>query len=341
MNDFYLKGVIKMDEFAFINTITPNAYRQSALLKGIGDDAAVFRQTTKDIATAVDTFVEDVHFTKQTMSMYHVGYKCLAVNISDLAAMGARPVFYLVSIVVPHKSTEEEVLEVYRGMSDIASIFNMDLIGGDTVSGNDWMITITVIGFVLSNKVRYRHHAKDNDFVFVTGTLGDAQAGLQILLHSLSVEKSDYFIERHRMPTPRVDFSLQSMPIKRMALNDISDGLASELNELAESSDVAIIIDDAKIPVHPYFSQFKKEDQYNWKLFGGEDFELVGTVAPTEWEKLQEIAKSLQLPITKIGYVVSDEKINGNVYIEKDKQTERLKPKGYRHKIGGENNEKR
>src|SRR5699024_5500806 len=168
-----------MDEFALIEIIKQKTYRQSGLIKGIGDDGAVFRNRSSDIVTCVDTFVDRVHFSQETMSFYHVGYKCLAVNISDLCAMGASPSFYLVSIVVPDSVGSDYIKQIYDGMDAFAKRYAIDLIGGDTVSGEQLMITVTAIGNVPENRVRYRSTAQIGDYIFVTGTLGDAQACLE------------------------------------------------------------------------------------------------------------------------------------------------------------------
>src|SRR5699024_2746982 len=124
-----------MDEFSFIDSIKQHTYKQASLLKGIGDDAAVFRQMSQDIVTATDTMVEDIHFSRKTMEPFQIGYRALAVNLSDLAAMAAQPAFYLVSVVIPPHWRTEEVKEIFNGMQKMASCYHMDLIGGDTVSG--------------------------------------------------------------------------------------------------------------------------------------------------------------------------------------------------------------
>src|SRR5690625_3253316 len=165
-----------MDEFSFIDSIKQPYYHQSGLIKGIGDDAAVFRQRSQDIVTAVDTFVDGVHFSRRTMLPYHIGYRALAANISDMAAMGATPSFYLVSITIPKTWESNELREIFEGMKLLAKKYQMDLIGGDTVSGGELVISITVIGYVNEKRARYRNLAKNGDTVFVTGTVGDSQA---------------------------------------------------------------------------------------------------------------------------------------------------------------------
>src|SRR5690625_1342534 len=225
-----------MDEFSFIDSIKQPFYKQSTLMKGIGDDAAVFRPGANDVVTAVDTFVEGIHFAKKTMPPFYIGYRSLAANISDLAAMGATPAFYLVSITIPKTWQKEQLPEIFNGMSSLSHTYKMDLIGGDTVSGKELVISITVIGYVKKGKVRYRSLAKPDDIVFVTGTVGDSQAGFYILMNQGKYINKDYFIKRHQMPKPRIDFVQQLSHLNRISLNDISDGIASEASEIARES---------------------------------------------------------------------------------------------------------
>ncbi len=323
-----------MDEFQFIDSIKQKSYNQSAVIKGIGDDAAVLRSTNSDIVTAVDTFVEGVHFTKQTMEPFHIGYRALAANISDIAAMGAEPKFYLVAIVIPKRTAKNVLAQIYDGMKTIANEFKMDLIGGDTVSGNELSITITIIGQVPIGKARYRSDAKHKDIVFVTGTLGDSQVGLYVLRNDLHRKEYEKFIQRHRMPSPRVDFSKSLQSIERISLNDISDGIANELREIANDSKVSITIDDNKIPTSPNFEHFSKTKQFEWKYFGGEDFELVGTVPSKDWGKVQEIASKTDVPVTEIGTVHDNKNSIGQVFVKKGNKIHTLEKRGYIHKVG-------
>ncbi|WP_085993413.1 thiamine-phosphate kinase [Oceanobacillus senegalensis] len=318
-----------MDEFSFIDSITPHSNHQSSLIKGIGDDAAVIQATNQNLVTSVDTFVEDIHFSLETMKPYHVGYRALAANLSDLAAMGATPAFYLVSIVIPSRWNFDQLKDIFGGMNELASQYQMDIIGGDTVSGKELTISITVIGYTMNGKERYRSNARIGDYVFVTGTLGDSQAGFHLLTTDGSYTDADYYIQRHRMPSPRVQFSSNLRNLSRIALNDISDGVASEANEIAESSHVTIELEDKLIPTSISFQQFSDELQHKWKYYGGEDFELIGTVSPNEWESLQQIAKQFELPVTKIGKVTSDNQTRVFLNINNEKRL--LHKKGYNH----------
>lgn len=317
-----------MDEFTFIDSIKPKAYQRASLIKGIGDDAAVFRSPS-DIVTTVDTFVEDIHFSLNTMSPYHIGYRVLAANISDLAAMGAKPAFYLVSIAIPKSWTQSSLQAIYKGMKDLASIYHMDLIGGDTVSSKQLVISITALGYVPKNQARYRSHAKPGDIVFATGTLGDSRAGLEILLHQGDYQNKAYFIKRHRMPNPRVSFALELRELDRVALNDISDGVANESNEIAEASQVKLILNEEKLPTSEAFWQFSEEEQYKWKLAGGEDFELLGTVAEENWKKVQKAAEETDTPVQQIGYVSEAE--SPCVLLKIKEEYKQLTKSGYTH----------
>lgn len=319
-----------MDEFTFINSIKQNYYRQSTLIKGIGDDAAVFRQVSNDIVTAVDTFVENIHFTRETMSAFSIGYRVLAANISDMAAMGAKPTFYLVSVVIPQHWKIEEVQEIFRGMSYLSRKYKMDLIGGDTVSGKELSISISVIGYVKKGKARYRSLSKPGDIVFVTGTLGDSQAGLYILMNNGKYKNEEYFINRHQKPSPRIDFVQNLSHLDRLALNDVSDGIVSEAAEIANESQVNIILKSENIPTSKYFDQFPIQLQNKWKFSGGEDFEIFGTVAVDDWNDVKRTAYHSKVPVTKIGYVDTHEK-QGKVFLKKDNKIKQISKQGYIH----------
>ena len=323
--------VSEMDEFSFIDSIQQSHYRQSSLIKGMGDDAAVFQPHYQDIVTAKDMFVEGVHFARRTMKPFHIGYKALAANLSDMAAMGAKPAFYLVGISISDGWSLNEISEIFSGMKSIADIYKIDLIGGDTVSGNELVISITVIGCTDKNRSRYRSVALEGDIVFATGTLGDSQAGLHILNNPGSYVGKDYFIKRHQMPSPRIGFALDLQNITRLALNDISDGIASEAHEIADASQVTIVINEERIPIHSLFNQFSTDLQYRWKLFGGEDYELLGTVPIKDWNMVMEAASQQNICVTEIGYVTS-KRLDGQVFLQrKNGHIERLEKKGYNH----------
>ncbi len=322
-----------MNEFDFIRSIKQATYRNTSIIKGIGDDAAVFRQSYQDNVTAVDTFVEGVHFSRKTMEPFHVGYRALAANISDMAAMGADPISYLVSIVVPSHYSNQDLAEIYRGLDTIATKYQLDLIGGDTVTGEQLVLSVTINGAVMRDKARYRHLMKPGDLIFVTGTLGDSAAGLELLLNKqLDVIGEEYLINRHRMPTPRVEFAKGLASIDRLALNDISDGIASEVNELAQASNLTIYLTASNLPLSSELKQYSRSQQLEYSLNGGEDFELVGSVSPENWPEVQRIAKQTKTPIVIIGEVRDEHNNNGTAFIKNNNDYNRLQPSGFVHK---------
>ncbi|APH06558.1 thiamine-phosphate kinase [Bacillus weihaiensis] len=302
-----------MDEFDFISKVKPNKTFQHNIVTGIGDDAAIYKATKNyNQVVCVDTMVEGIHFLKELSSPTDIGYKALAVNVSDIAAMGAIPRYYLVSIAIPPYWKEEDLLSIYNGMEELAKKYEMDLIGGDTVSIADKLvITVTVIGEVEEHVQALRSCAKPGDIVFVTGPLGDSAAGLDILLGKCDVIcdplHKEYLISRHKRPTPRVEVGRFISLLDRVALNDISDGLASELNELAESSHVGIVIQERLLPVSPALKSVEGQyDLSKWILFGGEDFELVGATSEEEWEKVKKLCHESDLFIEQIGTVTDE-----------------------------------
>lgn len=181
-----------MDEFDLIRRITPTETHQRSLVMGIGDDASVYQPHSHcEEVVCVDTMVEHVHFRFDFSTPFEIGFKALAVNVSDIAAMGGAPKYYLVSIAIPPHGDETVVSALYEGMKALADTYQMDLIGGDTVATHsDFVITVTVIGEVPKGKACYRHSAQTGDIVFVTGELGSSAAGLSLLMNELDSPKA-------------------------------------------------------------------------------------------------------------------------------------------------------
>ncbi|REJ07996.1 thiamine-phosphate kinase [Halobacillus trueperi] len=322
-----------MDEFSFIRSIKPEYYRQSSLIKGIDDDAAVFRPSGHDIVTAVDTMVEGVHFTRQTMAPEQIGYRVLAANISDLAAMGSTPAFFMVSITIPSDWSQEELERIYEGMKRLGDSYQMDLIGGDTVSGSELSISVTVIGMVHKGKARYRSTAKTGDVLFVTGTLGDSRAGLEWLLNPKGQASEDhtYLVQRHQSPVPRVAFASNLSHLERLTLNDVSDGIANEANEIAKASEVDLWIDSKALPFSEAIQKVFPGQYVDWGLSGGEDFELLGSVPEKDWSQVIEAAEQAGVTASKIGYVKTKEGPEPVVKVNKSGEWEILTSSGYTH----------
>jgi thiamine-monophosphate kinase len=329
------------DEFEFIKNITPKQGLSKDVVVGIGDDAAVVRAYHgTDLIACTDTMVEEVHFKRDTMSPFHIGYKALAANISDVAAMGGIPSFYLVSIVVPKSWSENELIDIYKGMDALAAKHKMVLIGGDTVSTKGpLVVSITVLGRVEQGKCLKRSDAKPGDIVFLTGTVGDSAAGLHILLSEKTNNESfHYLINRHQMPTPQTAAGEILHSFHRVSANDISDGVASEAREIAEASHVDLVINESLIPLSNEIMMFGREQAIKWALYGGEDYELIGTTSPDQWEKIEQKFKQDKLSITKVGEV---RKGSGKAYLKTPIQVIELGKLGYNHfKHGDEDDNK-
>jgi thiamine-monophosphate kinase len=323
------------DEFEWIKSISPSKTYQPSLIQGIGDDAAVYEGSNdKDEIVCMDTMVEEIHFNRRTMQPFHIGFKALAANLSDIAAMGGLPLFYLVSIAIPSDWSVKELNEIYKGMDYLASKYEVDLVGGDTVSTKKYLtITVTVLGRVKKGDYVLRSNANPGDIVFVTGNIGDSAYGLSLLLDKgLDADYSDEelkLIEAHQMPIPQIISGLLLQETKaNTSLNDISDGLASEINEIAEASSVKITIDYNLVPVSNYISKFPVSEQTKWTLYGGEDYQLVGTIDATKWHHVKQVFKERNLPITKIGKV---EKGQASTYININGKNIPLAKGGFNH----------
>ncbi|MGG4489998.1 thiamine-phosphate kinase [Metabacillus idriensis] len=321
------------DEFHFIDKIRQSKNRQPELIEGIGDDAALYQAKADHLEiVCADTMTEGVHFLKGASSPKDIGYKAVAVNISDVAAMGGIPKYYLVTIAVPKTWSEEELVELYAGMDEIAAIYRMDLIGGDTVSTSDKLvITVTVIGEVQKGKQRLRKDARPGDAIFVTGTIGDSAAGLHILLGNVSVHgenDSEFLVNRHKRPVPQVKAGQLMSSAERISLNDISDGLASELNEICEASCVKMVIEKDLVPLSDSLRSLHSEQLDEWILYGGEDFELVGTVPLAAFDLLQMKCSEEGISLTRIGHVEAG---SSEVLLLHNGKKTKLKKSGYNH----------
>ncbi|MGE6631553.1 thiamine-phosphate kinase [Bacillus sp. NPDC077027] len=322
-----------MDEFDLIRRISPTTSHHRSLTMGIGDDASVYQtHLDKEEIVCVDTMVEHIHFRFDYSTAYEIGYKALAVNISDIAAMGGKPKYYLVSIAVPPHCDEDIITSLYKGMRSLAGAYQMDLIGGDTVSTrSDLVITVTVIGDIPKGTACYRHTARPGDIVFVTGELGSSAAGLALLsgeVQSMNGIDDSFFLKRHKLPEPHLIAGQICSSFQRVALNDVSDGLASELNEIAESSNVSIEIDRFLLPVHPDLPRLSENWQH-WTLFGGEDFVLTGTIAEQDWKAFKQECQMNQIELTQIGIVQHGD--CAEVILLEGEQRSKLLKKGYNH----------
>ena len=316
----------RLDEFSLIDKLTQHSIHNPTYVKvGVGDDCAVY-DTPRDVDQLVSTdmMVEGIHFSDSTTAPFDVGYRLGAANISDIAAMGGTPRHMVVSIAVPKGRHTSYVEEVYQGLHDICAEYSVNIIGGDTVSTEGpFVISATVFGDVPTNQSVLRSGAQDGDAVFITNYLGLSYVGL----HSLLEGSEDYPVSRsvHQRPIPHVECGIIARDLGATSMNDISDGLSSELNEIANASQVTIFIDESALPIHPEVQAYCESHQMSPYLSmwtGGEDFQLVGTIPADKAEALPAET------FTIIGYVKAGA---AQVLVDHDGQWITVEPKGYNH----------
>jgi thiamine-monophosphate kinase len=308
---------------------------------GIGDDAAVVRIAAKhDLIVTTDMLVEGVDFDPAYGSFSQIGFKALAVNLSDIASMGGRPRAYLVGLAVPGRTPVTVVDELYRGMNSLARRHRMALIGGDlSASPKGVMITVMVLGEIGRGRAIARSGARVGEQIYVTGTLGDSRAGLELLQNRKSgtpTRKSTgeaYLIRRHSFPDPRTAFGqLLSRRRWASAMIDLSDGLATDLLHLCEASRVGarLALDllpiSAALNAHSHRRGRAAED---YALRGGEDFELLFTVPRGKSGAVLTAAKRMGLGVTRIGSIVP--KHRGIMLLKKGGKEVPLTARGYEH----------
>ncbi len=323
------KTVTDIGEFGCIRRILKGfIYRPESVKLGAGDDGAVYvTPPGYDQVISTDTMVEGIHFTKETMSFSDVGYRICAVNFSDMAAMGAEPVALVLSLALPKDLPLEDLENCYHGIRECCRKYSVNLLGGDmTASLGGVILTGTVVGIVPSDRAVKRSGAQVGDVVFVTETVGDSAAGLAAILHQCDTDFPG-LTKRHRRPEAQIQLGKILREAGATSLNDISDGLSQELNEIAAASRVIINLDKDKIPLSEETIRLGKRlgtDSLNWAFTGGEDYELAGTISPKNWGKIKG-----SYPVTEIGIVC--DKGSGQVFIKSKNETVLMIPKGYDH----------
>ena len=300
-----LTPLSEIGEFGLIHRIQQAVkVGNASTTKGIGDDAAILNFPNKEVVVSSDLMAEGIHFNLGYMPLKHLGYKAIATNVSDICAMNAIPSQVLVSIAVSDRFPVEAIDEIYSGILVACNKYNVDLVGGDTSSSQSGLIiSVTAIGHQTKEKLVYRIGAKENDLLVVTGDLGGAYFGLQVLERENEVWKVnpqvqpdlaayDYIIGRQLKPEARLDMVklLEQLDIQPTAMIDISDGLASETLHLAEASGVGFNIFEDKIPLDQQVISAGEEFDMNATiaaLNGGEDYELLFTIPLIDHDKIK------------------------------------------------------
>ncbi len=298
--------------------------KSSKIVKSIGDDAAVTKTAENEIQfISTDLLMEGVHFDLAYTPLKHLGYKSVAVNVSDIAAMNGTPSHIVVGIALSNRFSVEAIEELYMGMKLACEAYSIDLVGGDTTSSRSGLgISVTVVGEGKEEEATYRSGAQVNDLICVTGDLGAAFMGLQVLEREKQVYLAnpdmqpelldkEYIVQRQLRPEARVDVikSFKTLGLKPSAMIDISDGLASELLHICKESNVGAYIYEDKLPIDPMTFDTAREfelDPLTVMLNGGEDYELLFTIAQSDYEKVRN-----HPDISVIGYIKSaDEGVN-------------------------------
>jgi len=272
---------------------------------GIGDDAAVINTSPDEqLVISIDTLNLGVHFPEQSTA-YDIGYKALAVNLSDLAAMGAQPKWFTLAVSLP--SVDESWLKDFSlGMLSLAQRYGLCLVGGDTTKG-PLSITIQIAGTVPVGKGLQRSGAKIGDEIYVTGTLGDAAAALAACEDRLNFPANvkQTLMQRLNQPTPRVEAGLALSGIAHACI-DISDGFAADLGHILEASHLGAEIMLAELPVSPWLSELDVEVRTSFALYGGDDYELCFTAPPVAKEQIINAFEKISCPVKCVGRIIKE-----------------------------------
>ena len=295
----------QLGEFGLIEHLTKNFdVKQSSTLKSIGDDAAVLDFKAKKVVVSTDLLIEGVHFDLAYMPLRHLGYKAVVVNLSDIAAMNAKPTQITVSVAVSNRFPLEALEELFDGITYASRSYNIDVIGGDTTSSQKGLIiSITAIGEADEKEILYRDGAKQSDLLVVTGDIGSAYMGLKVLEREKQVfevnpnsqpdlEMYSYLVERQLKPEARTDVRelLEKLEIKPTSMIDISDGLSSEIIHICKQSKVGCNLYEDKLPIDPQLINVCEEfiiDSTTVAINGGEDYELLFTIAMDDFDKIK------------------------------------------------------
>ncbi|TNE54936.1 MAG: thiamine-phosphate kinase [Bacteroidetes bacterium] len=332
-----------LGEFGLIEKLTNRFKTQvPSTLKGVGDDAAVIEINEEEVMlVSTDSLLEGIHFDLMYMPLKHLGYKAVMVNLSDIYAMNGKAEQITVSIAVSNRFPVEALEELYEGIQKACELYQIDLVGGDTTSSRAGLIIqVTALGRAKKKEVVYRSGAKENDLLVVSGDLGGAYMGLQLLEREKEVFKTnpeiqpdldgyDYLLERQLKPEARKDVLafLKELEVKPTSMIDISDGLASEIMHLCKASELNCTVYDEKVPIDGKTASTAIEfeiDPITTALNGGEDYELLFTVDQSDYEK---VASNPHM--TVIGHMTA--KGSGIYLCDKAGSLVELKAQGWKH----------
>ena len=314
-----MKNLKNIGEFGLITRITKNFNHQLGnTVLPLGDDCAVYSGVaSKYQLVSTDALVENIHFKFSTISPEQLGQKAIAVNISDIAAMGGTPTRVLITLGISKKVSTSFINKLYNGIHKTCDLYDIELFGGDTVSSpKSFFINITIIGEAKRGKLFTRNGAKEGDLIFATGTLGDSSLGFKILSDKnweCSEKSKKYLIKKHLVPTPRLKESqlLVQYNHKITSMIDISDGLVQDLYHICKQSKTGAIIYEEKLPKSLELSKFCRENRLKplpFILEGGEDYELLFTLPSDGVKNLYRQFKKAKALVTHIGEITESSK---------------------------------
>lgn len=333
--------VSELGEFGLIKLLSelvPCDRGKHRILVGIGDDAAAWEGDCHAVLATTDALVEGVHFQAGS-PWWELGWKAVAVNLSDIAAMGGIPSYGLVALALPGGSEVDDIIQLYRGLAEVASRFDVAVVGGNVTSAPAITITVTLIGRGRDEGILTRSGAVPGDLVAVTGCLGSAAAGLRMLSRGLSLapETANVLRKAYLQPQPRVAQGQLLVEGGVRAAIDISDGLLADVGHLCEASNVGAMITVDCVPIHPLMQAAFAEDALELSLTGGEDYELLFT---TDKENMNHVKAALEAspagtecPVTVVGEITAGQAIS---LVTKDGRPFHVNGRGWDHfKKGG------
>lgn len=315
---------MEISENSLIKKLKKFGKTSDNVLRGIGDDGAVVTMSGGQYVFVQDAMVEHVHFEFSFLEPYYVGKKAIAVNVSDILAMGALPLYFLVTIGVPARMSSPDIEKLYKGMKDVSKLYNIILLGGDTVGADSFFVDVSMVGKLVTKKYLGRDKAREGDLIAVTGYLGEAAYGLHLLLNGIKEKGTGTCIKRFL--DPRSPYALWKELIKHditVAMMDVSDGLIIDLERMMVESKKSAHVDLENIPVPTIL---KKNGMEKLALTGGEDYQLLLTFSP---KKLPRV-KRLQAEGHKISIIGKVAKGRG-VKLFKNSKEIHLTEKGYQH----------
>ena len=327
----------EIGEFGLIGRIREIVARdRQDVLLGIDDDTAAVRVGAEVLLLTTDALLENIHFRFDYFEPREVGWRLMAANLSDIAAMGGTPLFALIAHGLPKNARVEQVEGLYAGAAQLADRFGAVIVGGDTTSSpGDQFLALTLVARAEGGRFARRDRARPGDVLAVTGHLGASQAGLNVLLGRGGLKPEDFpsVVERHKRPRPRVAegrFLVHEAGVECMI--DVSDGLASEVGHLCRLSGTGACVEAENVPLHPETVRVAEqlgEDPLDYALHGGEDFELLFCVPEDRWDELvHRWRERFETPLTRIGEVVDARQ---GLTLLRQHEPQPLNPRGWDH----------